>query len=267
MSPAGEVVIRSDDGKTEFVFPPGFDPIKAAAIVKGAQQQLTQTEPLAAHAGPRAPGGYETSDYQPEHPLTPLVELLKPLAHPKELSDFVQLLIPNLGGISQEALNFYTSTGRKAAASSKTLRQFSTEWIAEMYRRAVGNPRMEAALAKLNKSGAPKLNDVLSSVLEETKNVDTVNMPQEIAGSRKAIAKVATKGKASMEPQLRPGRAQATVPDKWGVTSITFPDEVQLMKDAVTKGQSASSIARTLSNGNTSKFSALMKAYMQKAAP
>jgi len=80
----GAVIIRDDAG-TEHEFPAGFDPQRAAAIVRGHPYQprnvLAEGRASAATSG--APEGTEPSG---------LAQLLGPLAHPQTLTDFARLL-------------------------------------------------------------------------------------------------------------------------------------------------------------------------------
>lgn len=96
-----DVVIVGDDG-TEHVFPPGFDPKRAAAIVRGQSRtnldRLVDGLPSVFEQGRRSAA--PTSEDLPassfarwfEENLRPVLEQV---AHPKTISDIAQLLIPD----------------------------------------------------------------------------------------------------------------------------------------------------------------------------
>lgn len=88
-----EVVIVDDAG-TEHVFPPGFDPKRAAAIVgwQGGAKPTENLDKLATMLQMGARGRPAGSSVINEGPASPLLEMMGPLAHPETLTDFGRIL-------------------------------------------------------------------------------------------------------------------------------------------------------------------------------
>ena len=107
----GAIVIRDDAG-TEHEFPPGFDPERAAAIVR---QQTAPPERPAAR-GWQPAGTHEISD-SPET-TSALADLLGPLAHPQTLTDFARLLTLPVDAVKRAAASALTLAAAKNAAGA-----------------------------------------------------------------------------------------------------------------------------------------------------
>lgn len=96
----GEIVIRDATG-TEHIFPAGFDPKQAAAIVRQSAGMAPAGSSL-----PGRFGGNAAADRAEGSTLSKLNDMLEPMAHPSTLSDFAGLLIPSggAGGIADRAI-------------------------------------------------------------------------------------------------------------------------------------------------------------------
>src|SRR4051794_10965587 len=91
-----EIVIVDGDG-TEHVFPAGFDPKRAAAIVK--QRRSGVPNATAADMLSRRGFGVSSEIDPADHPeqqglLDRLIAMLKPVAHPTSAADLAPLLLP-----------------------------------------------------------------------------------------------------------------------------------------------------------------------------
>ncbi len=121
----GGVVIVGDDG-TEHVFPSGFDPKKAAAIVRGS---VPRTAIPAMELGRREPGGFTVSDFVSPAPKPALNTALEGSAHPQTAGDFLSLLIPSeltaLGG-AKVATTLRGPVGKATEAVGKTMEAIGT---------------------------------------------------------------------------------------------------------------------------------------------
>lgn len=117
MAGEGEVVIVGEDG-TEHVFPEGFDPKKAAAIVRGAAPPKPSVPAM--ELGTRPPGGFTVSDYAP--PPSQLQNALQTVAHPQTRGDMLSLLIPSeLSALPTVASATRAPIGNAAQAVGKTM--------------------------------------------------------------------------------------------------------------------------------------------------
>lgn len=105
-TPQAEVVIVGDDG-TEHVFPAGFDPKQAAAIVRGG---ASPKEPRASESASRrpavamgwqAPGTFQTTDNpdSQEGIVSRTAKALAPMAQPESAEDLVGLALPSTVGM------------------------------------------------------------------------------------------------------------------------------------------------------------------------
>lgn len=82
--------------------------------------------------------------------------------------------------------------------------------------------------ARLSTARAPALSESLTQALDEIRSGDTANTPVQMIGNRKPTLNIAQKNRPRIDPQLR-GEMVATLPDKWGVTTL-LPKERALLK-------------------------------------
>jgi hypothetical protein len=137
MDDQGEVVIRDEAG-TEHVFPSGFDPKRAAQIVR---QQSSGVPPASAvdmlsHRGV----GLTSMDPAAEKPtgfLADLVRMMEPAAHPTTVSDFARLVLPSVGaGAAPAMIRGYLRAGKQAVAEAPNLRSVPKFMLKSLYQAA-----------------------------------------------------------------------------------------------------------------------------------
>ncbi len=170
----GEIVIVGDDG-TEHVFPSGFDPKKAAAIVRGSAPRAAIP---AMELGRREPGGFTVSDFVSPPPKPALNTALEGSAHPQTAGDFLSLLIPSeltaLGG-AKVASTLRGPVGKATQAVGRTMEAVGTtpaashlsgigavgEMLRGNYGEAIGATVIPAALQYMGK-GMKSLGELIS---------------------------------------------------------------------------------------------------------
>lgn len=284
--------------------PTDADMEEVFAAAKTFKPEASARPSLVSMMGQRPMGGYTVSDTD-SAPNTGLREMLQSAAHPQTIGDFMGLLIPSEMGAVVSA--------RKAGAASKPLTETLSS-VADLPKtkiiggatardiavggvKSLANKQMpvigairasieearDLRLARealgsgtLNKQSGPTLERALASVLDEARTADTLNTPSQVAGATKQIGKLGTKGRPSVNPEVKPNGMVATLGDKWGMTSylpkelaavapesFTYGDAVETMKLAAAKGVDPATTARTITSGNATKFSVLMNLYMR----
>jgi hypothetical protein len=108
MDEQNAVIIRDEAG-TEHEFPPGFDPKRAAEIVR------QQAVPRDARGRPLVSS--DTSD-SPPSTLDQLNEMLGPLAHPQTFTDFARLLTLPVDSVRKALAGALTAAAARPAAGT-----------------------------------------------------------------------------------------------------------------------------------------------------
>lgn len=175
--------------------------------------------PLVEHMGARPTGGYTVSDsVSTEHPV---MEALSSAAHPKDIGDFLGLLVPSAvgEGAVTAPIKAYANAARAAYQRTGSLKSLPVQMLKELYWSAFGKAANGARLVK------DPTNEFVQA-LNELRSMDTANAAVEkVGGSVKAAA--AGKGRINVDPATvttKSGPLTATLPDKFGMTAVQEPE-------------------------------------------
>lgn len=202
--------------------PPGlsrddFNKLLDAEVAK--KTATASAAPLVEHMGARPTGGYTVSDSaSTEHPV---MEALSSAAHPKDIGDFLGLLVPSAvgEGAVTAPIKAYANAARAAYQRTGSLKSLPVQMLKELYWSAFGKAANGARLVK------DPTNEFVQA-LNELRSMDTANTAVEkVGGSVKPAA--AGKGRINVDPatvNTRSGPSlTATLPDKFGMTAVQEP--------------------------------------------
>lgn len=131
-----DVVIVDDEGN-DHVFPPNFDPKRAASIVR---QQTYKPGKLATHALSGDPGGYPEGVDPTQSVTSRIGHALQPLAHPQTTGDILSLLLPagagEAIGAARSMVRGYMSAGARAMEGAPNLRSMPGRMLKTLYQDA-----------------------------------------------------------------------------------------------------------------------------------
>ncbi len=92
------------------------------------------------------------SDFEPQPEPSPLLEMLRPLAHPTSVKDLLPLLLPNGIAMAVEGGKHYVDAARAAYANARSVKKFPTEFVKVLFDRAF-ETNAASASRKLMSSG------------------------------------------------------------------------------------------------------------------
>ncbi len=244
---ADESVIIVDGDGAEHEFPAGFDPKRAASIVRGRGE--------ASFTGPLSDLPSERARHDPTLNAQRIADQASKL--PSRLQGpaamvGTALTDPNLmaaGGLMANAPGFIRGALRYAPnVLTKTGQYLSNNVDLTKPARPIGDLLQwmgkksppATPIGRLTGTKAPTLNQSLQEVLESARKTDTVNAPVlRAGGSVRPVGGGSRINRGAVEPEIRGGMV-TSAPDKWGVTSIQRLDDAAQLKVRVLMEQGLS---------------------------